>query len=154
MANSCEEVAVVTAMRPGGQVEVKVRRAEACHSCAAKGACTTLAGNTGDLILVVDNPVGAAPGDQVTLTLDEASVIKASAVLYLVPALGLVGGAVAGWLSFVSLGLARDPATALGALGGLGLGLMATRLLGNRMGRDDRYTPRLRSVVSPGKSVD
>ena len=150
MGNTCEEVAVVTGVRPDGRVEVMVRRAEARQSCAAKGACITLAGQTEDVTLVVDNPVGAVPGDQVALILDEASVIKASAALYLVPALGLVGGALAGWLWHLSLGIERDPATAIGAFGGLGLGFLLTRLLGSRMSRDKRYTPRLSSVVARG----
>lgn len=53
-----------------------------CHKCSGCGAAQQT------LLLRVDNPIGAAPGDLVTITGQTASVLKAAAVLYLLP-LGL-----------------------------------------------------------------
>ena len=53
-----------------------------CHKCSGCGTAQQT------LLLRVDNPIGAAPGDLVTITGQTASVLKAAAVLYLLP-LGL-----------------------------------------------------------------
>jgi sigma-E factor negative regulatory protein RseC len=147
MSYSCQETAFVTGLSPDGRAVVKVRRAEACQACSAKGACTALGGKTQDMVLVVDNTIGAKPGDSVILTLSEANFIKASAVLYLVPALGLVGGALAGSSFSTELGLKSDPASILGSLAGLVLGLLLTKLLSGKMSNNPKYIPRLTSIV-------
>jgi sigma-E factor negative regulatory protein RseC len=147
MSYSCQETAFVTGLSPNGRAIVKVRRAEACQTCSSKGACTALGGKTQDMVLVVDNTIGAKPGDSVILTLSEANFVKASAVLYLVPALGLIGGALAGSSFSVELGLKSDPASILGSLAGLGLGLLITKLLSGKMSKNPKYIPRLTSIV-------
>ena len=148
MSQSCQETAIVTGISQDGRAVVKVRRAEACQACSAKSACTALGGKTQDMVLVVDNTLGAKPGDSVVLTLSEANFIKASAVLYLVPALGLIGGALGGSSYAADLGLASDPASILGSLAGLVLGLVVTKLLSGRMSKNPKYIPRLTSIIS------
>ncbi len=148
MSYSCQEIAVVTGLSPDGRAIVKVRRAEACQTCSAKSACMALGGKTQDVVLVVDNTVGATPGDSVVLTLSEANFIKASAVLYLVPALGLIGGALAGNSFYVELGLKSDPAAIIGSVVGLAVGLLVTKLLSGQMSKDPKYIPRLTSIVA------
>ncbi len=149
MSVSCQEVAMVTEVTKEGAV-VKIRRAEACHACAARGACQSLGGKTEDISLVVENTLDARPGDMVVLTLPESSVIKASAVLYLLPASGLVAGALAGWLLGPKMGFRTDPASIIGSLVGLVVGLGLAHLAGKRMGRDKRYIPRLTAIKSRG----
>ena len=154
MSHSCQENAVVTGISQDGRAVVKVRRAEACQACSAKSACTALGGKTQDVVLVVDNTIGAKPGDSVVLTLSEANFIKASAVLYLVPALGLVGGALAGSTYAAEVGLGSDPASILGSLAGLVLGLVITKLLSRKMSKNPKYIPSLTSIVSVGALDD
>lgn len=148
MSQSCQETAIVTGISQDGRAVVKVRRAEACQACSAKSACTALGGKTQDMVLVVDNTLGAKPGDSVVLTLSEANFIKASAVLYLVPALGLIGGALAGSSYAEEFGLASDPASILGSLAGLVLGLVITKLVSGKMSKNPKYIPRLSSIIS------
>ena len=146
MGQSCQEIATVLETIPPGRALVRIRRAEACHSCAARGACQTLGGQTQDIELTVDNSLGAVPGDQVVLSLDESAVIKASAVLYLVPATTLILGALVGAAAGPRLGFAQDPGSIWGALGGLCLGLVLVKLIGKAMSRESQYIPRLTAV--------
>jgi sigma-E factor negative regulatory protein RseC len=148
MSYSCQEIAVVTGLSPDGRAIVKVRRAEACQACSSKSACMALGGKTQDMVLAVDNTIGARPGDSVVLTLSEANFVKASAVLYLVPALGLIGGALAGSSFHTELGLQSDPASIIGSLVGLGLGLLVTKVLSGQMSKNPKYIPRLTSIVA------
>ena len=147
MATTCHEEGTVTGDAAGGRVQVTVERGEACHSCQAKGACQALGGQTKDIVLLVDNDLGASPGDRVRITMAETAVIKASAVLYLFPALGLIGGAAAGWAIGSSQGWSSDPSAVLGALGGLVLGFFASWLVGSRMSRDKAFSPRLTAIT-------
>ena len=50
-----------------------------CHKCSGCGAAQET------MLLRVDNPIGAEPGDLVTITGQTAPVLKAAAVLYLAP---------------------------------------------------------------------
>ena len=152
MATTCHEEATVTGNAPGGRIQVTVERGEACHACQAKGACQALGGQTRDIVLTVDNELDAAPGDRVRITMAETAVIKASLVLYLFPALGLVGGAAVGWALAGPMGWSNDPPAILGALGGLVLGFVASWLVGSRMARNKTFAPRLTAIT--GRAED
>jgi len=152
MATTCHEEATVTGEAPGGKIQVTVERGEACHACAAQGACKALGGQTRDIVLLVDNDVGAAPGDRVRITMAESAVLKASFVLYLLPALGLIGGAAGGWAVAQTQGWQTDPPAIVGALAGLILGFALGRLVGARMARDRAFSPRLTAVIGRGEN--
>jgi sigma-E factor negative regulatory protein RseC len=152
MTTTCHEEATVTGEVPGGRVQVTVERGEACHSCAAKGACKALGGQTKDIVLVVDNDLDAGPGDRVRITMAESAVLKASLVLYLFPALGLIGGAAGGWALARVQAWASDPSAIVGALVGLVVGFAVSRLVGGRMSRNKAFSPRLTAIT--GRSGD
>ena len=65
-----------------------------CHKCSGCGAAQET------LLLRVDNPIGAVPGDLVTVSGQTVPVLKAAAVLYLAPLglffLGYLGAALLG----------------------------------------------------------
>jgi sigma-E factor negative regulatory protein RseC len=148
MSENCHEIGVVTAHGRPGYVRVKIERAEACHSCAAQGACATLGGQKADIVLEVANTEQALPGDSVRISLAESSVVTAAAVLYLLPALGLVLGAFAGNSHSAALGMSGDPAAALGAVVGLGLGLLTARLVSGRLSKNPRFVPQMVEIVA------
>lgn len=144
MSQTCEETAVVTELLEDGRAAVKIRRAEACQGCAAKGACETLGGNkTKDMLIVVDNDVQAVLGDEVIISLAESSVITASAVLYMIPAVGLIGGALLGWGLGPAFGWRDDPSSIVGAVSGLLLGLGTARVLSSFLSKSRRFIPKL-----------
>ena len=81
-----------------------------CHKCSGCGAAQE------GIMLTVDNPIGAAPGDLVTIEAATGPVLRGAAVLYMMPlllfflgyALGAVvwsKGGLVGCLSFL-LGIA------------------------------------------------
>jgi sigma-E factor negative regulatory protein RseC len=147
MSMLCHEEGTVSGVLPGNRVQVTVQRSEACHSCSAKGACQTLGGQTGDLALTLDNTVNAEPGDQVRITIEESALVKASLVLYLVPALCLIGGALGGTLIAGKTGWDNDGTALLGSLVGLVVGLFMSWLMGKRMAAGKTFIPRLTAVT-------
>lgn len=88
----------------GGKVWVMTIRQSACQSCSARHGCgqkalATMSQGKANQILV-DNTLGARVGDQVTLAIAESALLGASVLVYALPLLLLVLGAVAGsWLS-------------------------------------------------------
>ena len=131
---------------------VRIRRAEACHACEIRSACVNLGGQTRDLYLRVPNTLGALPGDHVELAFAEASVVKASIVIYLIPALAMIGGALGGATMAEGQRWATDLVAPSGAALGLALGLGITRSAGRWMGRRADYRPRMSAVV--GRAPD
>lgn len=78
-----EQVVRVHRLLPEGMAEVVLVRRSACsgdcHQCAGCGAAQE------KLILQAHNYINAQPGDVVTVVSDAAPVLKAAAVLYLLP---------------------------------------------------------------------
>ena len=146
MSTLCREVGTVRNLTEQGEAVVQIKRAEACQACAARGACQTLGGTVRDFDVVVENRLGAAPGDRVVLSLSESSVMAASAVLYLLPAFLLVLGALGGSVFGPALGFKTDPSSIAGSALGLAIGLGIAKLVGNRIGNNKRYLPELTSI--------
>ena len=147
MTHSCAEKGIVTSETSDGRIEVRVSRSEACGSCEAKGACSALGGSTADIILLVENSLDAEIGDEVLLEMAEGAVMKASAAVYLVPAVNLIlGGLVGAGLSKL-LHADRDAATLLGAALGLLVGLVLSGAIGGKMSKNPTYVPTLLEVI-------
>lgn len=94
-----EQEARVTAVQ-GDQAQVSIVSQSACGGCAAKSGCGTSV--IASLFpqrqqqLRVTNSHHAKPGDRVLIGLPESGLQRASLLLYGVPLLGLLGGALAG----------------------------------------------------------
>lgn len=113
----------------------------ACHSCSARGICHAGEGKT--MVIEAWNPLGARPGDTVSIRLSSRSVLGAALLLYLVPLLVLLVGVIVGQ----SLTQSELWAVALGFL------LMAAvyvgiRFLDRRLSRLKKLRPEIVEIVS------
>ncbi len=64
-----------------------------CHKCAGCGSTQQ------KMLLTVQNPIDAQPGDRVILQTETGPVLKAAVMLYILPLVLFVGGYLAGeWL--------------------------------------------------------
>lgn len=114
----------------GDRVWVQTIRTSACESCSARHGCgqRVLAGVSGGRAnqVLVANSLGARVGDEVTVAIDEAALLGASLLVYAVPLVSMVAGAVLGHQ--LSVGHAANEAVAMmGAATGLALGFLAAR---------------------------
>lgn len=146
MTQTCQEAGIVSAAFEDGRIEVRIRRAEACGSCEARGACGMLGGGAEDITLTVENTLGAEVGDEVLLGLSEVAVIKASATVYLIPAINLILGGLIGVGVADFLRADKDAAALLGAAAGLALGLLLSGRIGGKMADDPQYVPTLMQI--------
>ncbi len=134
---------VIREVRPGF-VEVRVRRTSACaaaHNCGSCDHCSMME-NAPEIVVVAQDPWGAAVGDTVTVESATSSVLGAAVLLYIVPfVLFFLGYLVGG-----SLGLAEGPAIGLGGVG-FALGLLAAMAL-------DRYRRNHDPVIFKVASIE
>jgi sigma-E factor negative regulatory protein RseC len=130
----------------GDMAFVKVRRSSACGTCSSKGACHSLGGG-GDLEVDVVNRAGASVGDRVVLEIPTSSVVKIAFLVYMVPVVGLVAGALLG----LELGKAYGVNSELCALGGslilFALAFTFVKVLGTTMGEKPVYRPEIKEKL-------
>jgi sigma-E factor negative regulatory protein RseC len=144
-----EEEGVVTEVR-GEKALVKTDRHSMCVQCVAKGYCQMLGGGK-EMLSEARNPIGAQPGDIVKIGIPEGIVAKASFVVHMIPAIGLVGGSVVGYFAGKSSGVDFNLTTLVGCLAGLGLSLIMVRLLSNILGERPSYQPEIITIINPNE---
>jgi sigma-E factor negative regulatory protein RseC len=88
-----EEVGTVIESR-GGTARVLVKRNSACDHCPSRSCCASLEGDVKGVN--VSNVIGAREGQKVKIGISPKAVLKASFILYMVPILALIIGAVLG----------------------------------------------------------
>jgi len=129
----------------GALAEVRTMKRAACEACSAKGFCHD---GGREMIVSVLNPVKARPGDRVRLEIATGVFVKVMFLLYIVPVLALLAGALAG------LAISGDKAAALGALVGFALAVTFVRATGRRMGDMAAYQPRIVRVLERGVKIN
>lgn len=145
------ETGRVVAVR-GGKAWVQTIRASACESCSARSGCgqrvlaSASSGRANQIL--VSNHLQADVGDQVTVAIDESALLTASVLVYALPLLLMVLGAVAGqqWLP------AQDAGAIAGAVAGLVTGFGIARVIQSRPGHD--YEPTLIDLLPSGGDAD
>lgn len=85
-----EQRATVKRLLSHGEAELYVVRHSACAGdCDSCGGCGAAVQS---FLIVADNPIGAVEGDRVVIESETAPVLKAAALVYLLPILGFLGG--------------------------------------------------------------
>jgi sigma-E factor negative regulatory protein RseC len=124
------QTAVVEKLARNGDAFVRVYQSSACaHACAE---CSGVCGAKRSITVQAKNPLRARPGSQVTVETATAGVVKAAALVYLLPLAFLLAACILGSV----LG-ASETAQALAGLGGLLAGCAAAAAI-NRFIRRDR----------------
>ena len=122
----------------GESAMVRTVKSGACEACSAKGFCTD---SGRDMTVTALNIAKARPGDRVRLEIATGAFMKVMFLLYMVPVLALLAGALIG------LALGGDSAAAAGALIAFVLAVAFVRQRGRRMGAMADYQPRIVKVL-------
>ncbi len=120
----------------GTEALVRVKRDNGCQGCSCSAACHPMGKDW--MVMTAENKVLARVGQKVEVVYPAESELKASAILYLFPLFGLIGGALLGaWADFLGN---EDASAAVLALCGLGAAFLAVHLYSRR-----KYLPGSRS---------
>lgn len=115
----------------GRQIAVVLcQKQSACQHCPSSGACQI--GDDGKSMLVESfNQIGAEVGDRVKVVTSTKNFLQSSFILYILPVIGLLIGAIAGQLIAENTGVGID-SKLLAAL--IGVAFMAGTFLSIRVG--------------------
>ena len=100
-----EQLVKVLRCQPDGTAQVLHVRQSACsgdcHKCAGCGAAQQ------KMLLTVRNPIGAKPGDVVTIETGSGQVLTAAAIFYVLPLALFLAGSLLGrlWIGAIGFGL-------------------------------------------------
>ena len=130
--------------------KLKMQRHSACASC---GKCATTSEKK-DIIVEVDNTIGAQVGDRVKVNMETVNVLKAAAIVYMLPLLFLLVGTITTYFILDSI-LFNGNVELFSGMMGLILMLLAFLILkkNDSKFRDSReYIPIVTEVVLKGGS--
>lgn len=145
-----EENGVVVDLK-GEWAVVEPASSGGCSSCSASGGCGTasLARFFGQRKQqhYAHNPINAKPGDQVVMGLEEKALLTSSLMMYLVPLLAMIMGAIFFSQWFAESLQGQDAAALVGSVVGLTSGLGLAKFLSLRM--RERFYPIITRIL-PG----
>ncbi len=130
----------------GNRAKVQVTRSAMCAHCESQGTCNAL-GSSPKAVVSAVNQVGAGQGDLVEVSMKESRVLKAAALVYLVPVAGLVLGAMVGDSLAASMHISADAGAGLGSLLGIAAGLAVTAVAGRKASQSGDALPVISRVV-------
>jgi sigma-E factor negative regulatory protein RseC len=131
------ETRAIVVQLDGQHALVQANQGNGCGQCNGKGCGT---GKLSQLFCSkprqfrVDNPINAAVGDEVIVSVADGAVLRGIGLVYLVPLVSLVAGALLGSLS-AAQAEQRDGFAAMGALIGLAGGFALSRWMATRQAR-------------------
>lgn len=124
---------------------VRIQKRSACAHCESKGSCSI---SKRDMLIEVPNDLQAGVGDQVEVSVPEGTLLKLSALIYLLPVLLLLIGAFLGTL----LGDALQMNSSLTAiiLGGgfMGISFYGLILFDRKKRKGNKYYPRMTRILT------
>ncbi|MGD8283818.1 MAG: SoxR reducing system RseC family protein [Desulfobacterales bacterium] len=126
---------------------VKTVKSGACKACSARGSCHSLS-SSDEMEVKAINEVGANVGDQIVLSFETSSLLKATFLLYVFPILLLIIGAVIGEQIAPSF---RINPSALSAIIGFSFFFAAVlfiKVMANRMAKKNEYKPQIIKIIT------
>jgi sigma-E factor negative regulatory protein RseC len=144
------ERGIVEKVEPGW-VWVKTKRSSACSSCSSRHNC--LSQGSDQMLVKAQNTARAKQGDEVELYLSTGTTIKGSAIVYLIPVLGIFVGAFSAHPLSKLLGLNPSLGMALFTLTGLVAAVFLMRHLANRMDSKQSLIPIVKRVVFSARTI-
>jgi len=129
-----------------GYAYVRAQRKSACASCASKSHCTSLHSGSNTMLVKTSNSLHAKKGALVSFQINSGTLLKYTFIIYIVPVLGLLLGALsAGRLSLL-LGINNALALVIFTLLGLGLAVYLSRSILRRNNTNSELIPAIKRI--------
>jgi sigma-E factor negative regulatory protein RseC len=122
----------------GDKAAVEVERTAACAQCGLQEVEELVAG--GKVVFVAFNEVKAKVGDRVLVRVQQASYVKATGIVFGIPVVFMVAGAVGGWYLPGPLHASHEAMSALLSMAGLIAGGFMLLFFRKRLSRPE-YMP-------------
>jgi sigma-E factor negative regulatory protein RseC len=138
----------VSSIEKDGWAMVVTEKGDACNNCESAQFCHSLA-DCSRMETRVLNWANARVGDRVTISLSSSSVFKSAMILYILPTLSLILGAIIGSGLHNYLGIDETGAAILFGFAGLILGFTIAGLISKRQTAGTKLTPVITRIIKP-----
>jgi sigma-E factor negative regulatory protein RseC len=142
-----EEVGVVVELKGKHTVMVMCKKSSLCEHCATSGSCS-IGDDAKSRLVEAQNMLGAGVGDEVCISTTTKTFLQSSFLLYIVPLIALVIGAVAGKLVGENLAIGLDP-NLLSAIFGVFfmVGSFVLLRVGSSVLEKENYMPKVVAIL-------
>ena len=145
-----DHIGVVLKNESGRYARVLTERKGACGGCQSSSSACRSCLSSAKMESRVANPVGAEPGDMVMVHLSSGNLLAGAAILFLLPVLGLLIGAITGGWAATGYGLSEVFGSIAGAAAGLVLGYLAVIGFDRSPKMRKRIMPTITAVLASG----
>ncbi len=123
-----------------------MQRHSACASC---GKCTKLSSECQDLVVEVDNSIGAKKGDYVEVSMESVKVLKATILAYFVPLVFLLVGTIVTYYILNAIEFSGEIEVISGVFGLVStcISYMILRKNDNKFKESRSYIPRVSRII-------
>jgi sigma-E factor negative regulatory protein RseC len=129
---------------------VRIQPSSACASCESRGTCD-ITSDKKRMMIEVANDLQAKIGDRVQISMPEGSLLKLSFLVYFLPIVALIFGAVLGARVGPVFNLESTSTSIIGGGLAVGLVLFALKWFDRRSDAKDRYYPRMTRIIVSAK---
>ena len=140
----------INSVSKDGWAIVVTEKDDACSNCESAHFCHALA-DCSRIETWVLNRANAGVGDRVIISLSSISVFKSALILYILPTVSLILGAVGGAGLNEQLGIGETGAAILFGFIGLILGSAIAGLISKRQTAGSKLTPVITRIIKPTK---
>lgn len=125
---------------------VRARRKSACGSCTNKTLCSPIDGGK-QMLVKVNNVLNAQKGDSVEFHLNSTLLLKCTFVIYIVPVLGIISGAIIATPLANFMGINHSFMLVVLILSGFLGAVLLSRLFIHKKTDNDQLLPTIRRVL-------
>jgi len=148
-----EEIGTIIELKGKNIALVLCRKSSACQHCASMEMCHVGDDNTSNVI-EAHNLIGAGVGDRVKLNVSTKTFLQSSFIVYIVPLVALLVGAIAGNLIGEQLHAGPDPNLLAAILGSaFMIGAFLVIKVGSRALPKEHYMPKIVGRVTAEDSL-
>ncbi len=124
---------------------VRAQRKSACNSCASKSHCSSLHGSN-YMLVKTSNTLQAKKGEFVSFQINSGTLLKYTFIIYIVPVLGLLLGALSANRLANVIGMNNSVAMVVFTLSGLGMAVWLSRKIIRRNSTSDELIPTIKRI--------
>jgi sigma-E factor negative regulatory protein RseC len=128
---------------------VRIGRSAMCDHCGSKSACRTFSGGR---IMEAEarNEVGGQVGDRVLLKMDNSSFLRITFLVYLVPVLALIAGALVGIGLAAEYSINPEMSSLVFGISAFVLSFSIIHRFGKNVKKKQKYMPAIVKILSSG----
>ena len=130
-------------------VEIRVNPTENCGACGVKDSCHTAPRISTERLVTALDPFGLKIGQRVKINLEPKKLVKASIIIFVLPLLGLLLGAVVGSFATRTAGYwdYLDLGAIIGGFAGIGISVLGLRSYNKKLEKANQYYPAVAEIM-------